>query len=293
MGIVKIFNRSTRQEGIDRCRTSDLIITNKFVVDKTFLNECPNIKFICVAATGYNNIDIEECKKRNIVVSNVGDYSSASVAQLVFAFILHILNAVSKHNSSVKKGYWSICPDFSFSLLSIQELKGLTLGLYGYGNIAKKVAIIAKAFEMEVIASSASRTSGKEDGLTFVDTNTLLNKSDVLSLHAALNPKTIGFINKASLRKMKSSAILINTGRGGLIIEHDLAEALYEGQIKAAALDVLNEEPAPLSHPFYKLSNCILTPHIAWSSLQSRKRLMQGVADNLKAFLDGNPINVV
>lgn len=220
-------------------------------------------------------------------------YSTDGVAQHVFALLLHILNNVSKHNRSVKKGFWSVSPDFSFTIFPIQDLANKTLGIYGYGTIAKAVAKVAHAFNMKVIATSRSNKAGNDDFVKFVDEETLLIESDVLSLHAALNDKSFEFINKKSLSKMKESSILINTGRGPLINELDLADALQLGEIFAAGLDVLVEEPAPLSHPFYSLKNCVLTPHMAWGTINSRKRLLQSTVNNIKAFLKGNPQNLI
>lgn len=293
IGHVNIFNRSTKDEGIARCQDSDVVICNKFLIGADFLRSCPHVKLICVAATGYNNVDVNLCKEKEIVVSNVSSYSTSSVAQHVFSLILHIYNKVGKHNLSVKKGYWSVCPDFSFTLHSVQELKGLNLGIYGYGQIGEAVAKIADAFGMKVLAHSRSKQKGEEAFVQFVDKETLIRESDILTLHASLNEESQHFINASSLDKMKSNALLINTGRGGLINEVDLAEALYEEKIMAAGLDVLSVEPASLSHPFYKLSNCVITPHMAWASFQSRQRLMQGIIENIKAYLKGKPINVV
>ena len=226
-------------------------------------------------------------------MSNVAGYSTDGVAQHVFALLLHILNNVSKHNRSVKKGFWSVSPDFSFTIFPIQDLAHKTFGIYGYGTIAKAVAKVAHAFNMKVIASSRSNKSGKDGFVTFVDEEALLKQSDVLSLHAALNKESHEFINKSNLSKMKESSILINTGRGPLINEQDLADALQLGEIFAAGLDVLVEEPAQLSHPFYHLKNCVLTPHMAWSTVDSRKRLLQSTVENIKAFLNGKPINLI
>ena len=291
--MVNIFNRSSRTEAIERCKDAEIVITNKFVVDEGFLSACPTVKFICVAATGYNNIDLPACKKRNILISNVSSYSTSSVTQHVFSLILHLFNKVGKHNKAVKKGYWSVCPDFSFTLHSIQELQGLNLGIFGYGQIGKSVAKVAKAFGMTVLAHSRSKVSGTDGEVTLVSKEELLKKSDILSLHAALNPESKFFINRANLQKMKSSAYIINTGRGELIHEMDLAEALERGEIAGAGIDVLSQEPAALSHPFYKLSNCIMTPHLAWASFQARERLMDGIIKNIEAYKAKQPINLI
>lgn len=236
---------------------------------------------------------MEAVNKRGIKVCNVAGYSTDAVAQHVFALLLHILNNVSKHNRSVKKGFWSVSPDFSFTIFPIQDLAGKTLGIYGYGTIAKAVAKIGLAFKMKVIAYSRSNQSGSDGEIKFVDVQTLLSNSDVLTLHAALNSESAEFINQTNIAKMKNSCILINTGRGGLINENDLADALILGELFAAGLDVLVEEPAPLSHPFYKIKNCVITPHMAWGSINSRKRLLQETVDNINAFLKGTPTNLI
>ena len=293
IGIVEIFNRSTPQQGLERSAKADIIVVNKFKVTESFLEACPNIKLVCVAATGYNNIDMKAVEKRGIKVCNVAGYSTDAVAQHVFALLLHILNNVSKHNRSVKKGFWSVSPDFSFTIFPIQDLAGKTMGIYGYGTIARAVAKVALAFNMKVIAYSRKNQSGNDGEIRFVNEDTLLSESDVLTLHAALNKDSAEFINQANISKMKDSCILINTGRGGLINEADLADALMLGELFAAGLDVLSEEPAPLSHPFYKIKNCVITPHMAWGSINSRKRLLQETVNNINAFLNGTPQNLL
>jgi len=292
-GALQVYNRSTLAQAHERCIDTDILIVNKFVVDRDFLSHCNKLQLVCVSATGYNNVDIGACKEKGIPVCNVSNYSSTGVAQHAFAMLLHWLNQPGKHNNLVKKGYWSICPDFSFTANPIHELSGTTFGILGYGDIGKKVAQIASAFGMDVIVCRKSDTPIEEANVRKVDLNTLFTESDVLSLHSNLDDSTRNIINAESLSKMKKSAILINTGRGGLINEMELAEALINEDISAALLDVLNEEPAPLNHPFYQIRNVKITPHIAWASVESRTRLMAGVEKNIEAFLSGFPINQV
>jgi len=254
-GTLEVFNRSTIIQGQERAKDAQVLIVNKFIIDEAFLSYCNAVKLICISATGTNNVDLAACRERDITVCNVANYSTSGVAQHVFAMLLHWLNQITQHNNLVKKGYWSICPDFSFTASPIHELASKKFGILGYGDIGVE--------------------------------------SDVLSLHASLNEDTKEIINKQSLSKMKPTAILINTSRGGLIHEYDLAEFLEEEKIQAALLDVMCDEPALLQHPFYRLTNCKITPHIAWSSVQSRTRLMQSISQNIAAFFEGTPKNLV
>ncbi len=292
-GALEVYNRSTLSQAMERAVDADVLIVNKYVIDEAFLAHCNALKLVCVSATGYNNVDIDACKKRSITVCNVSGYSTTGVAQHTFSMLLHWLNQIGKHNNLVKKGYWSICPDFSFTANPINELSGKTFGILGYGDIGKRVALIAHAFGMNVIVCRKSATPITEEGIKKVDLETLFKESDILSLHANLDDSTHEIINKASLSKMKKTSILINTSRGGLINEMDLAECLVEENIGAALLDVLTEEPAPLNHPFYRIRTCKITPHIAWASVQSRTRLMKSVEENIEAYLAGNPKNII
>ncbi len=292
-GALEVYNRCTLEQAQERCSGKDIIIVNKFVIDRDFLKHCDSLKLVCVSATGYNNVDIQACKELGVTVCNVSNYSTSGVAQHTFAMLLHWLNQIGKHNNLVKKGYWSICPDFSFTASPIHELSGKTFGILGYGDIGKKVAQIAVAFGMKVIVCRKSDTPISDENISKVDIDTLLSQSDVLSLHANLDESTHEIINTQSIAKMKKTAILINTSRGGLINEHALAEALLNETIAAALMDVLQEEPAALNHPFYQIRNCKVTPHVAWASVQSRQRLMNGLDKNIAAYLDGNPINQI
>lgn len=292
-GSLEVYNRSTLDQAKQRAINADILIVNKFVIDQNFLTHCNALKLVCVSATGYNNVDIQACKERDIGVCNVANYSTSGVAQHTFAMLLYWMNHIGTHNSLVKKGYWSICPDFSFTSQPIYELTNKKFGILGFGDIGKKVAQIALAFGMEVLVCRKSDKAIDNPLIKKVNLDALLKESDVLSLHASLNDTTKQIINKSNIAKMKSSAILINTSRGGLINEDDLAEALFENHIEAALLDVLVEEPAPLHHPLYSLSNCKITPHIAWASVESRTRLMRTISENIAAFIKGEPQNVI
>ncbi len=293
LGALEVFNRSTLAQGLERAQDAKVLIVNKFIIDRDFLSKCKDLQLICISATGYNNVDLSACRERNIDVCNVANYSTTGVAQHTFAMLLHWMNQITQHSNLVKKGYWSICPDFSFTASPIHELAGKKFGILGYGDIGKRVAQIAMAFGMEVLVCRKSEQAIEPSSIKKVDFDTLIAESDIISLHASLNEQTKEIINTQSLSKMKPSAILINTSRGGLINENDLAACLAEEGIAAALLDVLCEEPAPLHHPFYALSNCKITPHIAWSSVQSRTRLMHSISKNISAFLEGNPQNLV
>ncbi len=292
-GALEVYNRSTLDQAIERARGAEILIVNKFVVNREFLNHCSDLRLLCVSATGYNNVDIDACKERDISVCNVANYSTTGVAQHTFAMLLYWMNLIGRHNNLVKKGYWSICPDFSFTESPINELAGKKFGILGYGDIAKRVAQIALAFGMEVLVARRSASKLDNPLIKKVDIDTLFREADVLSLHASLNEGTKEIVNKKTLSMMKTSAILINTSRGGLINEEDLAEHLSEEKIQAALLDVLVEEPAPLHHPLYALTNCKITPHIAWASVESRTRLMQTLSENIGAFLKGESQNVI
>lgn len=287
---VTVYERTPSELVINRIGDSDAIFLNKINITEDILSACPNLKYIGVLATGYNVIDLEACRKRGITVTNIPAYSTDSVAQHVFAFILHFTNHVALHNQSVQSGDWQRCPDFCYWNAPLAELAGKTLGIFGYGNIGKKVSQIARAFGMKVICTT--RTP-KEEMPTAVTFDELLRQSDFVSLHAPLTPQTTHIINKESLSLMKKSAYLINTARGGFIVEKDLAEALEKGKIAGYAADVLESEPMAADCPLFHAKNCIITPHIAWAPLETRARLQNIAYENLKAFIEGKPINVV
>lgn len=291
-GIVeyKVYERTSQKEVIERIGNSDAVFLNKIQITKEIFEACPKLKYIGVLATGYNVIDLEAARAHGVTVTNIPAYSTDSVAQHVFSFILYFTNQVAQHSASVMAGDWVKCPDFCYWNGRLSELKGKTLGIFGYGNIGKKVAEIAKAFGMKLICCTRTPKEGMPEAVSFED---LLKRSDFLTLHAPLTDKTKNIINKESLSLMKKSAYLINTARGGFVVEKDLADCLNKDGIAGYAADVLLQEPMAADNPLLKAKNCVITPHIAWAPLETRKRL-QGIAEeNLKAWIAGSPINVV
>ena len=291
-GIVdyKVYERTSPEEVIERIGNSDAVFLNKIQITKEIFDACPNLKYIGVLATGYNVIDLEAARAHGVTVTNIPAYSTDSVAQHVFSFILYFTNQVAQHSAAVMAGDWVKCPDFCFWNGSLSELGGKTLGIFGYGNIGKRVAEIAKVFGMNVICCTRTPKEGMPEAVSFED---LLKRSDFLTLHAPLTEQTKNIINKESLSLMKSSAYLINTARGGFVVEADLADCLNNGGIAGYAADVLLHEPMNADCPLLKAKNCVITPHIAWAPYETRKRL-QGIAEeNLKAWIEGSPINVV
>jgi glycerate dehydrogenase len=289
LGNCTIHNRTLPDEIIHRANEAEIVLTNKTVLSKEILEQLPRLRYIGVLATGYNVVDIAAAKKMNITVTNVPAYSTHSVAQTVFALLLELTHHAGHHSAEVRNGRWSANPDFSFWDFPLVELRGKTFGIVGYGNIGQAVARIAAAFEMNVVISTrTARTSGD----SFTDTETLLKTSDIVSLHCSLNDETQNLINAKRLAIMKPSAYLINTGRGGLIDEYALANALNNELLAGAGLDVLSIEP-PKDNPLLSAKNCIVTPHIAWASRSARERLMDAVVHNVQSFIEGKPVNVV
>ncbi len=286
----KVYERSAPEEVIERIGDSDAIFLNKIQITKEIFEACPKLKYIGVLATGYNVIDLEAARAYGVTVTNIPAYSTESVAQHVFSFILYFTNQVAQHSASVMNGDWVKCRDFCFWNGSLSELAGKTLGIFGYGNIGHRVAEIAKAFGMKVICCTRTPKEGMPEAVSFED---LLMRSDFLTLHAPFTDKTKNIINKDSLALMKKTAYLINTARGGFIVEKDLADCLNNDGIAGFAADVLLQEPMAEDCSLLKAKNCVITPHIAWAPRETRKRL-QGIAEeNLKAWLSGKPINVV
>lgn len=289
-GDLTIYDRTSDSQIIERIGDSEIVFLNKVNITEAIFSACPNLKYIGVLATGYNVIDTEAAKRHNVIVTNIPAYSTDAVAQHVFAFILHLTNQVSLHNASVKDGGWVKSPDFCYWISPLMELKGKTLGIFGYGSIGSKVAEIAKAFGLNIICCSRTQKPDIPEMVTFEE---LLKKSDFISLHAPLTDKTKNIINKESLSLMKPSAYLINTARGGFIVEQDLANALNNNKIAGYAADVVLSEPMSADSPLLTAKNCIITPHIAWAPLETRQRLLKIAEENLKAWLSGKPINVV
>jgi len=291
-GSLTIFDRTTSDKLlIERCENAEVIITNKNTFNKEILSELPNLKLIAVAATGYNIIDTKYARERGIAVCNVPDYGTDSVAQHTFALILEISNQVGLHNESVHNDEWINAIDWCYIKKPISELSGKTLGIIGYGKIGQKTAEIGKAFGMKIKYHNSKPIIGNEnDYLPLID---LLNVSDFISLHCPAKPESIGMVNLGFLKLMKNNAYLINTSRGQLINENDLAFALNENIIAGAALDVLLTEPPAKNNPLLKAKNCIITPHNAWQAKEARERIMLQLEKNISSFLHGNPINIV
>lgn len=293
-GELTIYDRTAREDIVSRIGDAGIIFTNKTPITKETLEACPQLKMIGVLATGFNIIDIQAAKEQGVTVCNVPDYSTVSVAQLVFAMLLEICHHVGHHSAAVHAGRWSSNPDFCFWDYPLMELAGKTMGIVGYGRIGQAVARLALAFGMQVIASSRSAVPGTEkDGVRFVTREELLKSADVVSLHCPLTPETEGLINRASIEWMKHGAILINTGRGPLVVEKDLADALNAGRLYAAGLDVAAQEPIPKDSPLIGAKNCFITPHIAWATFEARRRLVDITVENLRSFLEGKPVHVV
>ncbi|KTC96363.1 D-2-hydroxyacid dehydrogenase [Legionella feeleii] len=291
LGEVSLYDQTSAEQVVERARDADIIITNKIKLNDSHFSQLPKLRYIGETATGVDNIDIAAATKRGIVVTNIPDYSTNSVAQHVIALLLTHTNQVEAHNHSIQQGDWQKQPFFAYWLNPITELAGMTLGLLGYGKVAQKVATIAQVLGMKVIAHKPKPFS--DNLVTSVSLSTLLEQSDVLSLHCPLTEATQHIINRNTLQQMKKTSILINTGRGGLIDEAALAESLKQKGIAAAYLDVLSQEPPASDNPLLGIKNCIITPHIAWASVAARKRLLNIVCENIIHFLDQKPINVV
>lgn len=292
LGDCTIYDRTPPEKTVERSQGTEAVFINKVVFNREVIRQLPDLKYIGVLATGYNVVDLNAATEAGIVVTNIPAYSTASVAQMVFSHILHLVQNVSKHAESVKNGEWANSIDFSYHLTPQTELAGKTLGIIGFGQIGQAVAQIGLAFGMNIVFHNRSK---KETGLNArqVDLDSLLATSDFISINCPLTSENEGFINKAAIEKMKTAVVLINTGRGPLINENDLAEALNNGRIAGACLDVLSTEPPSPDNPLIKAKNCYITPHIAWATTEARERLMEIATKNLKTFLEGKPQNKV
>lgn len=293
-GEVVCYDRTAPEEILDRARDAQVLLTNKTVLSGETIQRLPSLKMIGVLATGYNIVDIAAAKAREIPVCNVPAYSTDSVAQLIFAFVLQHANHVYEHTASVLGGDWVKSRDFSYMVAPQMELAGKTMGFIGFGNVAKKTADIAAAFGMQILAYSRTM-KGQEDRKNFswTDVDTLCREADFISVNCPLTPQTQGLVNKNFLSKMKPSAMLINTARGPVVAEQDLADALNQGVIAAAAVDVLSSEPPKGDNPLLGAKNIYITPHVGWATKEARIRLLRITEENLQAFAQGNPQNVV
>lgn len=294
IGDVTVYDRTPEDKILERIGDAGIIYTNKTALTKETLEKAPNLKFIGVLATGYNVVDIKTAKELGIVVANIPTYGTTAVAQMTFALLLEMCHHVWEHSEAVKEGAWTNSQDFCFWNYPLIELAGKTMGVIGFGRIGQSVGEIARALGMKVLAYDEYQNKDLEnDSLKYAGLDELLEKADVISLHAPLLENTKGIINKNTIAKMKKGVMLINTSRGPLIVEEDLAEGLNSGKVGGAALDVLSVEPPQMDNPLMTAKNCIITPHISWAPKESRERLMNIAVDNLKQFLAGNAINVV
>ena len=289
---VEVYDRTLAEDVVKRCKGAEMVLTNKVVLDSFTLNQLPRLMYIGVLATGYNVVDLEAAEKQSIVVTNIPAYSTKSVAQMVFSHLLNIVSMVGKYAESNREGEWTRSEDFCYLRHNLFELSGKRFGIVGLGNIGMEVAKIANAFDMEVLAYT-SKTDDLPYGIRRVSLDELFTSSDVISLHCPLNDETHHMVDAKRLKSMKPSAILINTGRGPLVKDDELAEALNANVIAAYGADVMTVEPPDADNQLLKAKNCYLTPHIAWATREARQRLMRICRDNIKAFLDGKPVNVV
>ena len=296
---LQVYDRTRPEQTIERCAGATAVLTNKVVLSAEVIAALPSLRYIGVLATGFNVVDLEAARARGIVVTNIPAYSTDSVAQLVFAHLLNVTNSVAhyaaaNHQSSAEQpSRWSVSPDFFWADTPLTELSGKIFGVYGLGNIGSAVARIAQAFGMRVLAVTSRVPEALPVGVERVEWESLLEEADVLSLHCPLTPSTRGMINKASLARMRSTAILINTGRGPLVDEQAVAEALAENRLAAYCADVISVEPAAPDNPLLSAPRCFLTPHIAWATREARRRLIAIATQNLVAFAEGHPMNVV
>ncbi len=292
LGDCEVYDRTPPDEIAERAAGAEIVLTNKVVLDRTRLESLPDLRYIGVLATGYNVVDARAARERGLLVTNVPDYATPAVAQAVFAHILELTHRVAHHAQTVRDGRWSDGPDFCYWDFPLVELNGLVMGIVGLGRIGSAVADLARAFGMTVLACTEPPQVPR-DGVQFVDLDRLLGESDVVSLHCPLTPETEGLMSAERLALMKPSALLINTSRGPLVDEQALADALNAGRPAGAGLDVLAVEPPRRDNPLLAARNCFLTPHYAWATRAARARLMKTVVENVKAFLDGRPQNVV
>ncbi len=287
LGEVEIHDRSTEDVVLARSRSAGVLITNKAPVRAAAIEQAPELRLIAVSATGYDCVDVAAARKRGVAVANVPEYGTDSVAQFTFALLLELCHRVGLHSDAVRGGEWARSPEFCFWKTPQVELAGKTFGVVGLGRIGRRVAELARAFGMQVVAS------GRPGAVDRVDVDELFARADVISLHCPLAAETTGLVNRERLRRVKPAAFLLNTSRGGLVIEADLAEALNEGRLAGAAVDVVSREPIRPDNPLLTARNCLITPHIAWTTREARRRLLDATVANVANFLAGRPTNVV
>ena len=292
-GQVTIYDRTAPEEAATRIGDAQIALINKTPITAAVLDACPELRLICVNATGYNVVDCDAARQKGVTVCNVPAYGTDSVAQFTFSLLLELCNRVGLHNDSVHNGDWCRSPDFCYWKTPQMELAGKTIGIIGFGQIGRAVAKIAKAFNMQVLAYNRSRCPEGEALGKYVELDTLLKEADIISLHCPMTEQTAGIICSETIEKMKDGVILLNTARGGLIQEADLAAALKSGKLRAFAADVVSEEPIKQSNPLLTAPNCILTPHMAWTPIEARQRIIDITKNNITEFLNGTPVNVV
>ena len=294
LGEVQVYARTPAEKTVERIGDAPVILTNKTAITKEILDQCPAIRYIGVLATGYNVVDVKAAAQKGIVVTNIPSYGTDAVAQYAFALLLEMCHHVGLHDESVKAGEWENCQDFCYWKTPLMELAGKTMGIIGFGRIGQRTGAIAQAMGMKVLAYDRfQRPELENENCRYVSLEQLLAASDVISLHCPLLPETKGVINRDTISRMKDGVLIINTSRGDLVVEKDLAEALISGKVAGAAADVVSTEPIKRDNPLLKAPNMIITPHMAWGAKESRGRLMNQAVENLKAFLSGNPVNTV
>jgi glycerate dehydrogenase len=294
LGELTVYERTSQEHVVERAKDADIVFTNKTPLGESMLNQLPALKYIGVLATGYNIVDTETAKKNGVIVANVPGYSTASVVQLTFALLLELTHHVQRHSDAVMSGKWARSVDFCFWDFPLMELAGKTIGIIGFGSIGQQVGNVATAFGMNIIGNSRTRTDqSHRQNFKWAGLPELLEQSDVVSIHSPLTPETKGLINKQNLERMRPTAFFLNTSRGPLVVEQDLADALNNETIAGAGIDVLSVEPPPQDNPLLKAKNCLITPHIAWASKEARARLMDITISNLTAFINNQPVNVV
>lgn len=292
-GQLTVYPRTTPEEVLDHVGDAEIVLTNKTVFDAEIISRLTNTKYIGVLATGYNVVDLKAAREHGIVVTNIPAYSTDSVAQMTFAHILNVTNRVDHYARASREGEWSRCPDFCYWDQPLMELSGKTIGIVGLGHIGMKVARIARDFGMDVFALTSKDATSLPEGIQKTTLDGILGASDIISLHCPLTNSTREIINAESLAKMRKGTILVNTGRGPLVNEADVAAALHTGHLAAYCADVMCSEPPSFDNPLFQEPNAFITPHVAWATVEARLRLMDIAEGNIKAFLSGNPVNVV
>lgn len=293
LGELTVYDRTRPEEAASRIQDAEIIVTNKVPVTRALLDQCTGIRYVSVLATGYNVVDLKAASERGIPVSNVPAYSTAAVGQFTIGMLLEICCQIGFHDRSVHNGDWAACPDFCYWKTPLIELAGKTMGIIGFGRIGRQTGAIARAMGMQVLATGSRPCDEGRAIAEYVDLDTVLRQSDVISLHCPLFPETTGIINKNTIAKMKDGVIILNMARGPMIVEEDLAQALNSGKVYAAGMDVVSQEPIRADNPLLTAKNCFITPHIAWASRECRQRIMDITEQNIRSFLEGNVRNRV